>query len=86
MTEPIVSVIRCGTVLQGKGVSEGATVLLFKPVPNDASNTTVLCYAPKSVNSPYVVWTYNEITGSCSTGDYFQNQAEAAAEFAERTW
>lgn len=86
MTDPIVSVIRCGTVLQGKGVSEGATVLLFKPVPNDAANTIVLCHAPKSVHHPYVVWTYNELTGSCSTGDYFQDQVAAAERFTARTW
>jgi hypothetical protein len=85
-SNPIVSVIRCGTIIQGKGVSEGATVLLFKPVQGDPANTIVLCYAPLSQHHPYVVWTYNEITGSCSTGDYFDNQVEAAQKFAERTW
>jgi len=86
MSDPLVSVIRCGTVLQGKGVSEGATVLLFKPVPNEPNATIILCHAPKSVHHPYVIWTYNETTGSCSTGDYFDNQAQAAVRFAERIW
>lgn len=83
--DPIVSVVRTGTVLQGKGVSAGATVLLSKPA-SDVHCTIVLCHAPLSTHHPYVVWTYNEITGACSTGDYYDNQVDAATRFAERTW
>ena len=83
---PIVSVVKTGVVLQGKGVSEGATVLLSKPVPNDPQCTIILCHAPQSPHHPYVVWTYNEHTGGCHTGDYYDSQSEAAVRFAERTW
>lgn len=84
---PIVSVVRTGTILQGRGgASSGATVLLSKDSPVDEHCTIILCHAPASPYHPYVVWTYNEITGACSTGDYFDNQAAAAARFADRTW
>lgn len=84
--QPIVSVVKTGIVLQGRGVSAGATVLLSKPVANEPHCTIILCYAPESPHHPYVVWTYNELTGACHTGDYYDNQSEAATRFAERTW
>ena len=83
---PIVSVVKTGIVLQGKGVSQGATVLLSKPVENNPHLTIVLCHAPLSPHHPYVVWTYNEYTGACNSGDYFDNQAQAAERFANRVW
>jgi hypothetical protein len=86
MSDQIVSVVKTGIVLQGKGASAGATVLLSKPVNNEPHCTIVLCHAPASPHHPYVVWTYNEISGACHSGDYFDNQTEAAARFAERTW
>ena len=82
---PIVFVVKTGTILQGSGASAGATVLLSKEA-SDEHCTIILCHAPASPFHPYVVWTYNEITGGCSTGDYFDNQVDAATRFAERTW
>ncbi len=86
MSDPIVSVVKTGIVLQGKGVSAGATVLLSKPVEGMPNCTIILCHAPASPHHPYVVWTYNELTGGCNSGDYFDSQPEAAARFAARTW
>lgn len=85
MENPIVSVVKTGTTLQGSGASAGALVLLSKEAM-DPEFTIILCHAPASPHHPYVVWTYNERTGQCYTGDYYDNQVEAADRFAERTW
>jgi hypothetical protein len=83
----MVTVIRCGTVLQGDGgASTGAEVLQFKPSSLDENCTVILCKAPNSPHHPFVVWTYNEITGGCGTGDYFETVTEAAQRFEERKW
>lgn len=83
----MVTVIRCGTVLQGDGgASTGAEVLQFKPSVMDENCTIILCKAPNSPHDPFVVWTYNEITGKCGTGDYFRDITEAAKRFEERSW
>ena len=86
MSDPIVSVIKTGIVLQGKGASAGATVLLCKPVEKEPHCTIVFCHAPASPNHPYVVWTYNEISGTCHTGDYFDNPDDALKRYVKRTW
>lgn len=83
---PVVSVVKIGTIIEGKGASEKAQVLLCKPVENMPHCTIIMCLAPKSVYHPYVVWTYNELTGSCNSGDYFRTMSEAAIKFGKRTW
>jgi hypothetical protein len=82
----IVSVVSPGTILQGKGVSEGAEVLYCKPCVSSPHCTIVMCHAPKSTYHPYVVWTYNELTGFCNSGNYYATRTEAYDRFIERTW
>lgn len=84
--KPVVSVIKIGTIIEGSGVSERAQVLLCKPVQGMPHCTIVMCFAPKSVYHPYVVWTYNETTGSCNSGDYYRTMSEAAIKFGKREW
>lgn len=83
----MVSVIKTGIVLQGDGgASSGAEVLQCKPALTYDNCTVVLCKAPNSPHHPFVVWTYNEITGRCAHGDYFTNVVDAAKRFEERNW
>ena len=84
MSEPVISTIKVGTVLQGDGgVSTGAVVLAHKPSV-DIEADVVLCYASSSLHS-FVTWTYFHTTGSCMWGHYYDNIAEAVTDYERRT-
>lgn len=79
--EDEVTVLRAGLVLE----RTGAVVLRFKPGTYENSSV-VLCVWANSTYHPFVVWTYDEVSGGLSTGDYYDDLQLALNRFNERTW
>lgn len=76
---PEVTTLKSGLVLE----SNHSTVLEFKSSSYEGCHT-VLCLWPQSQHHPFVVWTYNDQTGTCVSGDYFDNLPDAIARYKER--
>lgn len=74
-----VTVLRSGLVLE----RNGAVVLLFKAAAQP-NWSIVLCVWISSPAHPFVTWAYDEITGACHTGHYFNDLAAAMKDYEER--
>jgi hypothetical protein len=80
-----ISVLRPGITLEGDGgVSTGAIVLANKQA--DEFTDIILCFAPKSIHDPFVVWTYENASCVCRRGDYFRTLKEAMNIYEKREW
>lgn len=85
MSQPIISTIKVGTVLQGDGgVSTGATILAHKPSV-DIECDVILCHAPASSHDPFVTWIYHHESGRCYWGHYYQTIEEATEDYTKRS-
>jgi hypothetical protein len=84
MTENI-SVLRPGIVIEGDdGASKHAMVLANKQADNFTD--VILCWAPNSPHDPFVVWSYENASGVCRRGDYFNNIIDAVRIYEDREW
>lgn len=74
-----ITVLKVGLMIE----SNGSYVLNYKPgaYPN---TSVVLCFWPTNIHHPFVVWTYNELSGFCEHGDYYRELTEGVEGFAER--
>jgi hypothetical protein len=74
-----ITVLKTGLLIE----SNGAYVLDFKQgsYPN---TSVVICFWPSNVHHPFIVWTYNEISGFCENGNYYANIQDALVKFNER--
>lgn len=74
------TVIKPGVTIE----STGAVVLDCKP-GSYPHTTSVLCLWTESLH-PFVVWTYNERSGTVEQGDYFLTLEPALQRFKARGW
>lgn len=73
-----ITVLRAGLLLE----TNNAIVLDYKEGGRETS--VVLCLLPHNAHHPFVVWTYNEVPGTCERGDYYRELGEAVEGFKER--
>lgn len=76
-----ITVLRPGLIIE----STGAIVLNFKPGTYE-NTSVVLCVWPHSTYHPFVVWTYNELSGICESGLYEDTLDKAMKNFRDRGW
>lgn len=74
-----VTVLRPGLTLE----RNGAVVLQFKAAAQP-NWSIVLCLWVASFHHPFVTWAYDEISGYCHTGHYFNDLAAALKDYEER--